>query len=77
MTAASGSSPTLDVSIQASPDDSVWSTLASFTQQTTTSTAGSIPFKQTTNFGKYIRLNYVIAGSSASFTLTSKIVFKT
>lgn len=73
VTAASGTTPTLDVAIQSSPDDSIWATHTSFTQITTTGTA----VQKITNIGQYMRLKYTIGGSSPSFTLTSKITFKT
>lgn len=63
--AASGTSPTLDVTIQQSPDGSTgWTTVGSFTQMTGT---GSQEIRVTPT-QPYIRVAYTIAGTSPSFT---------
>ena len=73
VTAASGTTPTLDVAIQTGPDNSIFVAHTSFTQITGVTTAA----KNVTTVAQYLRLKYTIAGSSPSFTLTSKIVCKT
>lgn len=74
-TAASGTTPTLTVTIQASDDQgTTWYNLpgGAFTQLTTTGTQAI----QINTFGDYIRANYVIAGTTPSFTFALKVVGK-
>lgn len=74
-TAASGTSPTLNVKIQASDDGgTTWYDIpnSAFTQLTA---AGSSAIKIDT-FGDTIRANYTIAGTTPSFTFAVKIVGK-
>ncbi|MEW6095366.1 MAG: hypothetical protein AB1567_02400 [bacterium] len=71
ITAASGTSPTLDVTIEYSPDGSRWFTHTSFSQKTTTG-------KDTlriSSLGAYMRIKYTIAGTTPSFTFSVDIVF--
>jgi len=64
--AGTGTTPTLDVTIQDSPDGTNWYTVdTAFTQVTN---AASTQVKRLTNFGKFLRVNCVIAGTSPSFT---------
>jgi len=72
VTAASGTSPTLDLAIQTSHDNTNWAALSSFTQ--ITGTGNSI--KAVTNYGKYIRVSYTIAGTTPSFTFKLTAVRK-
>ena len=72
VTAASGTTPTLDLAIQVSHDNTNWSALSSFTQ--ITGTGNSI--NAATNYGKYVRISYTIAGASASFTFKLTAVRK-
>ena len=74
VTAVSGTSPTLDITVQTSADNSIWATLTTFTQITSVSTN----IKFISNIGKYVRVKYTIGGSSTpTFTMTSKISVKT
>lgn len=69
ITAVSGTNPTLDVTIQDSPDDSVWYDHTSFAQQTVaTNVAQSL-----TTFGSYIRAHWAIAGTNADFTFSIEL----
>lgn len=64
ITAASGTTPTLDIAVQSSPDGTTWTTVASFAQQTTTATVHKL-------FGpidRFVRCNNVVAGTTPSFT---------
>lgn len=65
VTAASGTSPTLDVTVQTSPDASTWTSVGTFTQKTGAGT-------QTKNFiglDRYVQVAWVIGGTgSPSFT---------
>jgi len=67
ITAQTGSSPTLDVAVQTSPDNSTWTTVASFAQQTGAATVHKL-------FGpidRFVRVSETIGGtSSPSFTRT-------
>ncbi len=64
VSAVSGTSPTLDVTIEDSPDGTNWYTHTSFTQATATTKEA----KRISNFGKFVRINYTIGGTSPSFT---------
>jgi len=68
VTAASGTSPTLDVVIQDSPDGLLWYDKESFTQATTTTSEA----KRLTNFGKFVRVKYTIGGTTPAFTFEVK-----
>lgn len=59
VTVASGTDETLDVTIQDSPDGVKWYDKESFTQAT--GVTGEA--KRITNFGKFIRVKYVIGGT--------------
>lgn len=65
-TAASGTSPTLDVKIQESADDSSWSDLAAFPQLT------GVGVKRVTVFSdkRYRRVVSTIAGTTPSFNFS-------
>lgn len=63
--------PTLDVTIQTSPDNATWFTHTAMTQITTTG-----QYRQAvTNFGKYVRLQHVV-GATTSVTYSATGVFK-
>jgi len=63
--------PTLDVTIQTSPDNATWFTHTAMSQITTTG-----QYRQAiTNFGKYLRLNHVV-GATTSITYSATGVFK-
>ncbi len=75
VTAASGTSPSLTVLLQASDDEgTTWYNLpnASFTAATAV-TSQAI---QINTFGDYIRASYAITGTSPSFTFAVKAVLK-
>lgn len=75
VTAASGTSPTLDIKIQTSHDNSDWyDTGTAFTQITATSKPSAL---KVTNFGKYVRAAWTIGGTSPSFTFSLQMVAKT
>lgn len=61
VTAVSGTSPTLDVTVQTSPDASTWTPVGTFTQKTTAGT-------QTKNFiglDRYVQVAWVIGGTGS------------
>jgi len=67
VTAASGSSPTLDVTIETSPDGaSDWQTVATFAQKT------AISYERNAFPGcdRFVRVKYTIGGSTPSFTFS-------
>jgi hypothetical protein len=66
VTAASGTTPTLDVTLQTSEDALTWRTLGTFAQKTIVSA-------ERKSFGgadRYVRALWVIAGTTPSFTFT-------
>jgi len=67
ISAATGTSPTLDVAVQSSPDNSTWTTVASFAQQTGAATVHKL-------FGpidRFVRVTETIGGTgSPTFTRT-------
>jgi len=64
VSAASGTSPTLDVKIQDSDNNSTWADLAHFNQMT----AVGMDFITVRSNRRYRRYNATIAGTSPSFT---------
>ena len=70
ITAASGTSPTLDVTIQDSPDGTIWFDAAAFTQATAASTQVKLANSATRVLAKYVRVKTVIGGTTPSFTFT-------
>ncbi len=74
-TAASGTTPTLNVQLQGSDDGgTTWYNIpnAAFTQLTAAGTG----VLQLTNFPDFIRAAYTIAGTTPSFTFAIKAVLK-
>ena len=69
VTAASGTSPTLDVKILSSPDGETWYELDTFPQMT----GVGMQVKQLEKFGWYLKIAYEISGS---FTFGVKATFK-
>ena len=67
VTAASGSSPTLDIVVQHSADDSTFTTLATFTQATA---IGAERKTASGTVNRYLRVAATVGGSSPSFTYT-------
>lgn len=66
VTAASGTSPTLDAIVEHSTNNSSWSTLATFTQAT------GVTSQRVTTTGavyRYVRANSTLAGTNPSFTI--------
>lgn len=72
ITAVSGTTPTLDVTIQYSPDGTRWFTHTAFAQKTTTDKDS----KQISGLGKSMRIAYTIGGTGPSFTFQMDIVAK-
>lgn len=73
VTAASGTSPTLDAIIQVSPDEGVtWYDLATFTQ----AVAVTAQMLRELNIGSRLRVAWTIGGTSPSFTFEVRAVFK-
>lgn len=64
VSAASGTSPTLDIAVQTSPDGTTWTTVASFAQQTAAATV----HKLFAPLDRFVRCNNVVGGTSPSFT---------
>jgi len=67
VTAASGTTPTLDVVIEDSVDGTNWNTFATFTQKTTTGIE-VVRIADTVAFSDIVRIRWTIAGTSPSFT---------
>lgn len=65
VTSVSGTSPTLDVTVQHSPDDSTWADLVSFTQATA-QTSERVTVSGTVD--RYVRESHTVGGTSPSFT---------
>lgn len=73
VTAASGTSPTLDVKLQHSPDGSKWSDLGTaFAQKT----AAGREVKVFTQFHRFVKVVYTIGGTSPSFTFSVEATAK-
>lgn len=70
VSAASGTTPTLDVLVEHSADDNTWATLATFSQQTTVN-AQYLEFSGTVE--QYIRISWTIAGTTPSFTFNVSV----
>lgn len=65
VTAASGTTPTLDVVIEDSLDGTNWNTIGTFTQKVTT---GRQVIDITTPFADTVRARWTIGGTTPSFT---------
>jgi hypothetical protein len=65
VTAASGTTPTLDVVIEDSLDGTNWNTVATFTQKTA---AGVQAVDVTGLFGDQLRVRWTVGGTTPSFT---------
>lgn len=67
VTAVSGTTPTLDITVETSYDGSTnWRSLGTFTQKTTVTT-------ERKSFGgcdRYVRVSYTIGGTTPSFTFS-------
>lgn len=69
VTGKSGTSPTLDIILQTSPDDSVWFDHTTMSQITAN---GNVLQKISANVGKYMRANMTVGGSDTP-TYTVKV----
>lgn len=67
ITAASGTTPTLDVAVQSSPDNVTWTAVASFAQQTTTTTGVHTLFGP---IDRFVRINSTLGGTTPSFSFS-------
>ena len=67
---AEGDVSTLDITIQTSPDNAIWYTHTTVAQITAIGQYRAA----VTNFGNYMRINYVVGGTSFTFSVTA--VFK-
>lgn len=67
VTAASGTTPTLDVVIADTLDGTNWNTIGTFTQKVTT---GRQVIDITTPFADAVRVSWIIAGTTPSFTFS-------
>lgn len=65
VTAASGTTPTLDVVIEDSLDGTNWNTVGTFVQKTTT---GREVIIVTNMFAEQLRVRWTVAGTTPSFT---------
>lgn len=65
VTAASGTSPTLDATVQHSSDNATWVDLVTFTQATATTSERSTV---TGTVNRYVRAEWTIGGTGPSFT---------
>lgn len=70
VTASSGSSPTLDLRLQLSNDDSTWVDVDALNLTQITGTGQSILLVRTPAERKYVRLEGTVAGTTPSFTLS-------
>lgn len=75
VSARSGTTPTLDVNIQDSLDGgTTWNTVGSLTQLTAVAVGVKRLNLRDTPTGPLLRLNYVIGGTTPSFTFVSRVV---
>lgn len=73
VTAATGTTPSLTVNVQTSPDNSAWYTVGSFSAKTAVSSEG----KAFSGLDKYVRLQWAAPSGttpSFSFTVTGELV---
>ena len=67
VTAVSGTTPTLDVVVQDSPDGSVWYDLVTFARKTGVSKEVQ---RLASPFARRLRVSYTVGGTSPSFTFS-------
>lgn len=67
VTAASGTTPTLSVTVEDSPDGQTWYTLATFTQATGITKEAK---RVLDVFGRYLRVNYTVGGTAPNFSFS-------
>ncbi len=70
VTAASGTTPTLDVTIQESDDNSTWRNVSTFPQITGTGRW----FRRVASGSRYLRAARTVGGTTPSFTVTCGVV---
>jgi hypothetical protein len=70
VTAVSGTSPTMDVKVQESDDNSTYNDLVTFAQITATGRY----FRKVQSKKKYLRLARTVGGTTPSFTVTAGVV---
>ena len=70
VTAASGTTPTLNVVVEDSLDGSNWNTIGTFAQKTAT---GREVINITTPFADRVRISWTIAGTTPSFTFDALV----
>jgi len=75
VTAHAGTSPTLDVSFEFSPDGITWMASGDAFAQVT-ETDAMILKRLTANFGQFVRVKLVTAGTSPSYTLSLYLIAK-
>jgi hypothetical protein len=74
ITAASGTSPSLTVIVEDSPDNSTWTTRDTYPAQTTTATVTrALP----ANMAAFQRVRWTISGTSPSFTFSVQFAAST
>ena len=74
ITAASGTTPNLVLTVQDSPDNSSWTTRDTFPTQTTTATVTrALP----SGLARYVRVAWTITGTTPSFTFSVQIASST
>jgi len=66
--AGTGTLPTLDVAVECSADGTNWVNYGDFGQ--VTGSGASTQIMSVSEFGKYLRIAYVIAGTTPSFTFS-------
>jgi hypothetical protein len=64
VTASSGTTPTLDLKLETSADNSTWYTVGSFAQKTGTANER----KSFAGLDRYVRLTWTLGGTTPSFT---------
>lgn len=70
VTAVSGTSPTLDVVVEDSPDGVTWVTLATFPQKVAVGT----DVVRVNRLGRYLRAKATIGGTTPSFTFDVRAI---
>ena len=66
VTAASGTTPTLDVTVETSFDGSTWRSVAAFAQRTSVASER----KSFAGCDRFVRVSYTIGGTTPSFTFS-------
>lgn len=68
-----GTSATLDVTIEDSPDGSNWASVGSFAQVTA---AGTIAYRPVTPTSRYVRASWTLGGTTPDFTFSIALFAK-